>query len=421
MRKLLTLIIALTFIFVPQHKVRALTPPSVAGEGALLMDMNTGQILYDKNSTVKFEPASTTKILTALIALENTNFTDKVIVGKNPPFEDGSKIYVTEGEELTIEQLLYALLLNSANDSALVLAEHIGGSKEGFAKMMNERAKAIGCKNTNFVNPHGLPEDNHYTTAQDLALIGIEAMKNPKFKEIVRTKSYQIPPTNLQVETRYLHNQNKLLTTERYKYEGADGMKTGYTSKAKSTFVGSATRDGHSVITVILKSETNYYDDVRALFDYGFNNFSYVKVLSKENIVTSINIKGKSKEVSVYPQEDIYYTSYKNKEPVIAKEVFLNKTFSNINEGDVVGHLNIKIDDKVSKEIPLIARDSYKSSMYSLSAKDNNNYTEHLKNSVKYLSLGSFFVLFIASGFYRKIRRFKKSRRYSAYKNSRLF
>lgn len=420
MKKLLVLIMTLSFLIVPHFKVRALSAPPVSAEGAILIDANTGQVLYEKNPDSKFEPASTTKILTALITLEKTKLTDKVIVGNKPAFEDGSKIYTLEGEEFTVEQLLYALLLESANDSALALAEHVAGSKENFAKMMNDRAKEIGCVNTNFTNPNGLPDTNHYTTARDLALIAAEAMKNPDFRKIVGTKTYQIPQTNKQA-LRNLTNHNKLILPTRYKYDAADGIKTGFTVRARHTFVGSATKDGHRLIAVMLKSENTYYNDVQNLFEYGFNNFSFNKILSKDNSFTNITIKDPSKKISVYPGEDIYYTSPKSKEPVVTTETELKSSMASISKGEIIGYVSVSVDNKFLKKVPLISSEAYNSSLYTLTLNKDNVYDQKMKSSVKYLSAGSAFGLFIVSGFYRKIRKQRKNKRNNAYKNSRIY
>ncbi|TDT61220.1 D-alanyl-D-alanine carboxypeptidase family protein [Fonticella tunisiensis] len=418
MKKFLALLITISMILTPQIKAKASEEPSIIAEGAILMDLNTGEILYEKNAYKQFEPASITKIITALITLEKTKLDDKVVVGKNPPYEDGSKIYLLEGEELTVEQLLYALLLESANDAALALAEHIAGSKEAFAKMMNEKAKEIGCKNTNFENPNGLPEPNHYTTAYDMALIAKKAMENPIFRKIVATKAYQIPPTNKQPETRYFLNHNKLLTTQKHGYQWADGIKTGYTGSARHTFVGSATKGDQKLVAVVLKDDANFYNDVRKLFNYGFDNFTYNRIVSKSDVVSTINIDGDSNQIPVFPSEDYYITSPKDNEPLISKEVVLNKSFSSIKKGDVIGYLNISVGDSKTKKIPLISGGNYESSLYNLISTGNGYYKERIKLKIIYLSVGSVFGLFIISGFYRAM---KTKRKKSGYKHSRLF
>jgi D-alanyl-D-alanine carboxypeptidase (penicillin-binding protein 5/6) len=250
--------------------VKAITSPKIIAQGAVLMDLNNGKILLQKNDHNRYAPASTTKVMTALLTLEKCKLNEKVTVGKNPPLEDGSKISLIKGEVFTVNQLLYALLLPSANDAALALAEHISGSKQAFANLMNERAKELGCKNTNFVNPNGLYDENHYTSAYDLALIASKAMKFSKFREIVSTLSYNLMPTNKQPKIRYLHNENKLLFSNVYKYSGGNGIKTGYTIKARHTYIGSATRKGITLVVVLLCDEKGYYKEAADLFDYGF-------------------------------------------------------------------------------------------------------------------------------------------------------
>jgi serine-type D-Ala-D-Ala carboxypeptidase (penicillin-binding protein 5/6) len=248
----------------------AKTSPKITAQGAVLIDLNNGRVLLQKNSNNKYAPASTTKVMTALLTLEKCKLDEKVIVGKNPPLEDGSKICLIEGETLTVKQLLYALLLPSANDAALALAEHISGSKQAFANLMNKRAKELGCKNTNFVNPNGLYDKNHYTSAYDLSLIASKAMKFSEFRKIVSTLSFKLMPTNKQPIIRYLHNENKILFNRIDKYSGAVGIKTGYTVKAMHTYVGAATRKGITLIVVLLHDEKGYYKETANLFNYGF-------------------------------------------------------------------------------------------------------------------------------------------------------
>ena len=250
--------------------VKAITSPKIIAHGAVLINLNTGKFFFQKNSHSEYAPASTTKVMTALLTLEKCKLDEKVTIGKNPPFEEGSKIYLMEGEVLTVKQLLYALLLPSANDAALALAEHISGSKQAFANLMNKRARKLGCRNTNFVNPNGLYDKNHFTSAYDLALIAAKAMKFSKFREIVSTLSYKLAATNKQPLIRYLHNENKLLFSKVYKYSGADGIKTGYTIKSKHTYIGAATRKGITLAVVLLYDEKGYYKEAASLFDYGF-------------------------------------------------------------------------------------------------------------------------------------------------------
>jgi serine-type D-Ala-D-Ala carboxypeptidase (penicillin-binding protein 5/6) len=400
----------LILIFMPiQYKVSAAQVPSINAQAAVLIDINSGKVLYEKNANQKYGPASTTKVMTALITLEKAKLDEKVIVGPKPPYEDGSKIYVIEGEELTVEQLLYATLLESANDAALVLAEYIGGSKEGFAQMMNDRAKELGCTDTNFVNPNGLWDDNHYTTANDLALISKEAMKNEKFRDIVSTKSYKIPPTNKQPQLRYINNHNKLLVTTRYGYQGADGVKTGYTIKSKHTYVGSATRGDMHLVAAFLNSNKSLYDDTKILFDYGFNNFSSQKVLSKDESVSDITITGTDIKIPVYPENDYYITLPKDEISEVDKNITLNQSFSELAKGELVGFAEILVGDNPESKVSLLSGQEYKSPVYNIKSDKNGNYKKVISTDTIIMPMALVFGLFITRGIYRKIKR--RSRR----------
>lgn len=291
------------------------SPPKVSADGVVLMDATTGDILYSKNKNTIYPPASTTKIMTALLTLENCKLDDIVTVGKKPPFADGSKIYIFEDENLTIKDLLYSLLLQSANDCAEALAEHISGSTEEFAKLMNKRAEELGCKNTNFVNPHGLYADNHRTSALDLALIQKELVKYPEYKEISNTLMYYIPPTNKSKEKRPIWNKNKLIQkNSSYYYQGCEGGKTGYTVQSKHSYVAAASRNGQRLIAVLLHdSERTYWSDVRKLFDYGFDNFELESFYLEGDSLGDYTID-KTSKVPLLSAENFYYV--KNKDSV---------------------------------------------------------------------------------------------------------
>ena len=265
--------------------------PGVYAESAIIMEASTGLILYEKNIDEKHYPASITKIMTALLAIENSNLGDIVTFSKNAVFDvdlDSSRIGIDVGEKLTMQQCLYGTLLESANEVTYAIAEHVSGSIEGFAKLMNDKAASLGCTNTHFVNPHGLHDDNHYTTAHDMALITREAMKNETFRKIFGSRTYQIPPTNLQSETRYLRNHHKFVLRQQYRYDDCIGGKTGYTSKSKCTLVSVAKRGDLELICVVMKddSTSHQYNDTATLFDYAFDNFSIYPIADLEDTKT---------------------------------------------------------------------------------------------------------------------------------------
>lgn len=242
----------------------------VDSRAAILIDLKTGKILYEKNIHSRLAPASTTKILTAIIALEKGNLNRTVTVGKGPTLEEPSKIYLKNGEKIKLKDLIYAIMLPSANDAAEAIAEYIGGSRTGFAKLMNNKARALGCKDSNFLNPNGLYNSKHLTTAYDLSLIAKYAMKNSQFRKIVSTKAYTILRTNKSGQ-RKLTNHNKMLYKSEYYYSGCIGIKTGYTSQSNHTLVSSATSGHKNLLAVTLDDTTLPYNDVKKMFDYGFS------------------------------------------------------------------------------------------------------------------------------------------------------
>lgn len=290
------------------------TNPTLLSKAAILIDSSTGQILYEYNSNDKLYPASTTKLMTAILTLENCQLSDTVTVDANALLgipRSYTTAALQAGETLTIDQLLHVLLIPSANDAANVLAFHIAGSIEDFSIMMNAKAKELGCQNTNFVNPSGIHNDDHYSTAYDMALIGKYANTFEEIKEITCTTSYSLP--NLpDGKERTFKTTNTLITpSNKYYYEYATGMKTGYTDKAKSCIVAKATKDDLELICVVLggdKTEDNKSQrelDCHALFDYGFNNYSYEKICTKNE---SMDISNIDDIPEIYQDKDIKYS-----------------------------------------------------------------------------------------------------------------
>lgn len=247
--------------------------PEIQAEGAVLMDAATGKLLFEKNPDVRYYPASITKLMTALLVLEHSNLDDTVTFSATATtnLESGAvSLNITEGDKLTVRQSLYALLLKSANEVANGLAEHISGSVENFAKQMNEKAKALGCTNTNFVNPHGLNNSNHYTTPRDMALIARAAFQNEALCKIDTTLTYQMPATKKEAAKTITMGHKMMHASDSRYYAGVIGGKTGYTSLAGNTLVTGVERDGVRLIAVIMKSKSTQYTDTKALFDYGF-------------------------------------------------------------------------------------------------------------------------------------------------------
>lgn len=255
---------------------------TISAQSAILMDAQTGRVLFEKNVDQPRLIASLTKIITAIVAIENGNLNDLVKVGPHSVGVEGSSIYLKVGEKLPLKTLLYGLMLRSGNDAATAIAEHIGGSVEGFVYLMNQKAEHLGLKNTHFTNPHGLDHAEHYSSARDLALITAYGMKNAAFKEIVGTKEKKVDwPGNEWDRT--FRNKNKMLTL----YPGADGVKTGYTKKAHRTLVSSATRNGVQLIAVTL-DDGDDWNDCMNLFDYGFSQYGHSSLINKGKVITTI-------------------------------------------------------------------------------------------------------------------------------------
>lgn len=353
------------------------SPPNIniTAESAILIDASNGDILYEKNSNKQMYPASTTKIMTAILALENCNLQEEVVIDKETPFTEGSRIYVIEDEVFTVEQLLYALLVDSANDSAVALAKHISGNVEEFAKLMNKRAKELGATNTHFTNPNGLPDKEHVTTAHDLAMIAKYAMTIPKFRELVKTPRYQIPPTNKQQETRYIINSNRFLwgvggrNKIQYKgkwidikYDLIDGIKTGYTTEAQQCLVSTAKKNDRRLISVVLKAiKTNVYLDTRTLLDYGFDNFKFIDIVDAGETIKTIDIKnGQVGNLDLITQEKMSKAIpiASNKSNIEYDITLKDNIKAPINKGEVLGKITYKLNDEKLGSINLIAHSS---------------------------------------------------------------
>lgn len=265
---------------------------SIEAEGGIVMDADTGTVLYGYNEHVPYFPASITKILTALIVIENCRLDETVTFSHNAVYNveaGSSNAGLDEGDALSVKDCLYALLLRSANEAANALAEHISGTNEEFAKLMNQKAASLGCVDSNFVNPSGLNDPNHYTSAYDMALIGQAALKNETFVEIDTTLYYDLPATKRNPEGLRVYPGHKMIKKNlREHYPGAFGGKTGYTSLAGNTLVTYAKRDGMTLIAVILNGHQTHYTDTKKLLDFGFSNFHSVLACDFDNTYTSI-------------------------------------------------------------------------------------------------------------------------------------
>ena len=262
--------------------------PSIIGESAILIEPTTGTIIYEKDPHKKMYPASITKIMTALLAIENCKMNDAVVYSKknlDSLTAEDSNIQCQVGEKMSVKDCLYALMLSSANETATALAEHIAGSSEAFAKLMNERAKQAGATDTHFANPNGLHDDNHYVTAYDMAMIMKAAIQYPVFLDVIHTTEYTIPANNKRTEPFQSYQRHKMLfTTSPYYDADVIGGKTGYTDQAGKTLVTYAKRGNVSLISVVMKSNGDQvFDDTKKLLDYGFDNFNYENVSENDS------------------------------------------------------------------------------------------------------------------------------------------
>jgi len=316
---------------------------NASAEYELVMDAKSGRVLYEKNGNKQALIASTTKIMTALVVLNNIEIDTKVTVGEEVLKAYGSAIYIKSGEILTIEDLLYGLMLRSGNDAALTLAYAVGGSIEGFAELMNETAHNIGMFNTIFQNPHGLDEETqNKSTVYDMALLMREAMKNPVFQKITSAKKY-ILKTNM--NTYEWYNKNKLLTN--YKY--ATGGKIGYTTRARHTFVSSASKDNKELIVATFK-DNDRFNTHETLHEKFFDIFESYKIIEKDDL--QINFK---KEYKIYTLESYEVLLKKDEIDKMTKEIVLYDNVSVTSNPTIIGNITIKLNGESLKKMNIYA------------------------------------------------------------------
>lgn len=354
----------------------------INSEAAILVDSSTGKILFEKNANQKMYPASTTKILTAILTLENCELTDKATVSYNAVMSvpsGYSNAALQIGEELTIEELLQVLLVHSANDAANVLAEHIGGSIESFASMMNTKAQEIGCKNTHFTNPSGKHDNDHYTTAYDLSLIARYCMKNSTFRYMVSQKTCHINATN-KYDERTFTNTNDLLRVnntnrkDNYYYKYAIGIKTGYTSQAKNCLISASNKDGFELLAIVLgATQTNdglsaRYVDSKNLYEYGYSNYTIKKLKSKDDKITETEIAKATKDTKkldlCISQDITALIKQSETNNNILPTITINDNLTApIAKGTVVGNVKYVVDD-VEYTADLIAANDVEKSTF---------------------------------------------------------
>ena len=320
-------------------------PPAVSAAAAALFDPVSEEFLFLKNADVRHAMASTTKVMTALVVLERADLAATVVVPREAVGVEGSSIYLFEGEEITVRTLLYALLLSSANDAAAALAYHVAGSIEGFAALMNEKAAAMGLPNTHFTNPHGLYDEAHYTTARELALITAEAMKNATFAEIVATVRYEAPQNGTDA-TRLFLNHNRLLRT----YEGACGVKTGFTKKSGRCLVSAAERDALTLIAVTLDAPGDWQDHA-ALLDWGFSE--YEGFCPQPTPVEIPVVGGTAPKTMLTPQGAVRLTLPRGHGEITATVEAPRFLYAGFEGGKTVGQIVYRLNGKIIATLPL--------------------------------------------------------------------
>ena len=375
---LLTVLLS-TLTAVPAY---GLEDPAIRAKAALLVDVGSDTILYEKDIHAELDIASTTKIMSALLIFEaidrgdlrmDQSITATASALKGLP-EDGSTADIVEGETLTVEQLLYCMLVISANETCNILGEALDGSVDAFVAHMNQRAQELGCKNTHFANTTGLTKSGHYSSAWDLYLIAREAMKHDDFMTIVNTKSYEIPPTNKTEDERVLHSTNALISNWRlagYLYSGAQGIKTGSTDAAGQCLVSSAVRGSRTLVSVVLGAQkvekengsgyiVESFTETARLFDYGFDNFASHQVLDENELIQEVPValSMQVSSVAVHPAETTEAMLPKDvKDEDLVRTVKLDNETANapIAAGDRLGEITVSYNGQDCVTVPLLA------------------------------------------------------------------
>ena len=355
-KKIIISMIFITIIMSNCIFVYAANDLNVDAKASLIIEENSGKVIYDDNSNIQNYPASVTKILTAILTLENCELTETVTVSKTAISNIPSGYVIAPlfvGEQMSVEDLLYALMLKSANDAAYVLAEHVGGTVEGFSEMMNKKAEELGCKNSHFVNPNGIHNSNHYTTAYDMYLIARYAMKNEEFVKIVSTYQHALSATNKYSKNdRIMKNTNAFVNpSSRYYDENVKGIKTGTTLQAGNCLITSTSKNGFDVITVILGAKTSEskFSETKKMFNYVFDNYEFTQIHKKGDVIKNIEVEKATKEtksLNLVISDDIKaINNIKIKAEEIEPEISLNdEIIAPISKGQELGTIKYTVD-----------------------------------------------------------------------------
>ncbi|MGM0846017.1 MAG: D-alanyl-D-alanine carboxypeptidase family protein [Bacillota bacterium] len=337
------------FIIFSSFNETAEAAPSVSAQKAIVIDQDTGRILYEKDAHTKSRIASITKIMTAIIAIESGKLDEKATVSSLAVKTEGSSIYLQPGEKIKLEDLVYGLMLRSGNDSAVAIAEHVGGSLDGFVYLMNKKAEEIGMVNSHFENPHGLDDhENHLSTAYDMAILTKYAMQNAKFREVSGTKLHTSPDPQHEWDRKW-RNKNRLLT-EKYKY--CTGGKTGYTKRAKRTLVTTATKNEQNLIAVTLNGPDDWNDHIQ-MFEYGFQNFDTVIAIPQGEIK---DVEDEFYKNKIFIKRDILLALTKEETEDVRVEYKLLKPEDSWRSGsvpDVVGKAVVYMGEKETEQVSI--------------------------------------------------------------------
>lgn len=329
-------------------KVSAL---DVSAKSAVLIEAETGRVLYEKDSNTRRPMASTTKIMTALVAIESGDISREITVDAAATGIEGSSIYLNAGDKITLEALIWALMLESANDAAAAIAIGVAGSVDAFADMMNEKARELGLSDTHFTNPHGLSDDDHYTTAHDLARISAAALENETFRRIVSTDKYRIEYGE---SVRSLHNHNKML----HIYDGAIGVKTGFTKASGRCLVSAAEREGMTLIAVTLGAPDDWADHT-AMLDLGFASVHRVSLIEPyQSVFISPCIGSESTEVTIKNREGLSLILPTETGEITRKIILPRYFWAPVKEGDTVGKIEFYADGEKLGEVALYAEEN---------------------------------------------------------------
>ena len=402
----------------------------VAAKAALLIDLGSGKSIFEQNADARVYPASLTKIMTCLLALENGNLSDIVEVRESALADigqDSSTAGLMVGERLTLENLLYCMMIVSGNEACNVIAEHIAGSVQAFVRMMNERAYELGCRDTHFVNPHGLHDENHYTTARDLSIITQAALKSENFCQICNLAEYILPETNLSPE-RKLRTTNMLIyksSSNPQYYSRARGIKTGYTSAAGRCVISEAVNDDLDLLAIVMGADTSIqengdllmesFTECRFLFDYGFDNFAYVPILSPLYPVAQVGVSNSAgaEVVAVAPAKEIKLllpVEYDAEAIQTVIELTDETVNAPIKAGDVLGTVRVVYNGETLDETQLlaiadVAKSELSSAASGTSAYIQKNWWKWVLIVILVIAVGVFIALWIMPRLQRKKRR----------------